>query len=156
MSIDELRVKDAANLSGDERAFLEAHKSELSTDEQAKFGLTATAAKADELSAEDKALLAAIKSGDKMVVDKGASAVDAERLSALEATAKKYETEKAEGIVEAHVKRGAIKQDQADFWTKQLLSAANDEHRQEMETALAGLPSNEQIGKENGSGEDVA
>src|SRR2546421_10913878 len=140
MSIDELRVKDAANLTADEKAFMEARKSDLSADEQAKFGLTATAAKADELSAEDKALLAAIKSGDKMVVDKGASAVDAERLSALEATAKKYETEKAEGVVKLHVERGAIKQDSASFWTKQLLSAANEDHRKEMEDALAGLP----------------
>src|SRR6266566_434097 len=156
MSIDQLRVKDANELSAEEQAFLEAHKSDLSADEQKKFGLTAEATKADELSAEDKALLAAIKSGDKMVVDKGASAVDAERLSALEATAKKYETEKAEDIVALHVTRGAIKQDAADFWTKQLLSATNDEQRKAMEDALAGLPSNELIGKENGSGEDVA
>src|SRR5947209_7793176 len=59
MSIDDLRVKDVATLTADEKAFMEAHKSDLSADEQAKFGLTATANKADELSAEDKALLAA-------------------------------------------------------------------------------------------------
>src|SRR2546421_56359 len=73
MSIDQLRVKDANELSAEERAFLEAHKSDLSAEEQARFGLTATATKTDELSAEDKALLAAIKSGSKMVVDKGAA-----------------------------------------------------------------------------------
>jgi len=154
MSIDELRIKDAANLTADEKAFMEAHKSDLSADEQKKFGLTAEAIKADDLSAEDKALLAAIKSGNKMVVDKGASAVDAERLSALEATAKKYEAEKAENVVALHVKRGAIKQDSASFWTKTLLDASAD-NRETLEEQLAALPNNEQIAQELGSAEDV-
>ncbi len=154
MSIDELRIKDAANLTADEKAFMEAHKSDLSADEQKKFGLTAEAIKADDLSAEDKALLAAIKSGNKMVVDKGASAVDAERLSALEATAKKYEAEKAENVVALHVKRGTIKQDSASFWTKTLLDASAD-NRETLEEQLAALPNNEQIAQELGSAEDV-
>ena len=154
MNLDQLRVMEPDSLSAEQRAFMEAHKSDLSADEQVRFGLAA-AKSSDGISDEDKALLAAIKSGNKMVVDKGASAVDAERLSALEATAKKYETEKAEGVVALHVKRGAIKQDSASFWTKTLLDASS-ENRETLEEQLAALPSNEQIGKENGTSEDVA
>ncbi len=154
MDIDQLRLKEADQLTAEEKAFLEApRKLDLSAEELNRLGLTA---EASTVSDEDKALLAAIKSGDKMVVDKGASMVDAERLSALEKTAEQYRTEKAESIVELHIKRGAIKQDAAPFWTKQLLSATSDEQRKEMEDALSGLPSNENLVKELGTSEDVA
>lgn len=157
MNLDAIRVKAPEDLTADEKTFVEQHKSELAADELKKFGLTAEADNTntnDGISDDDKALLASIKSGDKMIVDK-ATAVDPERLSALEATAKKYETEKAEGIVEAHVKRGAIKQDSAKFWTKSLLDATGD-GRKQLEDQLAALPTNEQLSKELGSGEDVA
>src|SRR5205807_3443880 len=83
MTLDELRVKDKATLSAEELQFITDHKDELSADERTKFGLEAAPVtpptNTDTLSAEDRELLAAIKSGSKKVVD--ASAPDTTTLS---------------------------------------------------------------------------
>jgi hypothetical protein len=159
MTIDELRVKDAASLTADEKAFIEANQSELSADEKTKFGLVtaavAPAAVAATIDPADAQILADIRSGKAKVVSADQAVVDASVLANLQDTAKEYQTEKAAAIVASHIERGAIKADQADRWTNRLL-ASTGEARTELEADLKSLPSNETIGKELGTDADPA
>ena len=142
MNLDALRVKESTDLSVPELDFLEENKAELFKPELEKFKLNTDAAPAaDELSEDDKQTLAAIKDGKKKLVDAaktGETVVEKERLDRLEATAEQYRTEKVQDILSKHIKRGAIKQDQTEFWSKQLL-AASEEERKGLETALDAL-----------------
>jgi hypothetical protein len=164
MNLDALRVKERDALSVPELDFLDEKKEELSAGEREKFKLNAAAPAADDkdkISDEDKNLLAAVKSGDKKVIDGKAEVVTTEQLSRLEATAEQYRTEKVTTILDKHVKRGALKQDQTEFWSKQLLSTVSEDQRKGFEDALDALPSNELLAKENGTnekgtGQDVA
>jgi len=149
LKLDEVRVLDADKLTDEQKQFLADNKKELSGEELKKFGLEADKTE-PEVSDDDRQLLADIKSGKVKTVKEGEEPISAERVKQLEATAKKYETEKAEAIVESHIKRGAIKADQKERWTGRLLDAS-EEDRKALEEDLSALPSNEQIGKENGS-----
>jgi hypothetical protein len=164
MNLDALRVKEREALSVPELDFLTEKKAELSADEVKKFKLDSTTDegdnKQDQLSDEDKQTLAAIKAGDKKLVDKETPVVDKTQLDALQATANEYKEEKVKTILDSHIKRGAIKQDQSEKWGKQLLAAEGDA-RKELEEMLSALPDNDLLAKENGSnakgtGEDVA
>lgn len=158
MNLDALRVKERDALSVPELDFLAEHKKELSTDEAKKFQLDATVVEDNkvELSAEDKQTLDAIKGGTKKLVDASSEVVEKTRLDALEGTINRYREQEVKDLLTGHVKRGAIKQDQTDFWSKQMLAATDEGTRKDLETALAALPSNEQLAvKARGTGEDV-
>lgn len=161
MTLDEVRVKERKDLTVPELDLLTEHKDELSADEQKKFQLDAVE-EVDPISDEDRATLDAIKSGEKKLIDKdqkvatdGEVTVPKEQLDALQATAEDYRDEKAQAIVDGHVKRGAIKQDTAENWKKRLLSADKDE-REALEKDLEGLPDNQTIADEIGTAEDVS
>lgn len=156
MNLDALRVKERETLSVPELDFLEEHKSELSAEESKKFKLDAavdTATKV-ELSAEDKQTLEAIKGGTKKLVDATSEVVEKTRLDGLESTINRYRENEVKTVLDGHVKRGAIKQDSTEFWSKQMLSA-DEATRANLETALAALPTNEQLSKILGTSEDV-
>lgn len=155
MNLDALRVKDREALSVPELDFIAEKRSELSAAEVTKFKLEPASTTGDQVSDEDRSTLDAIKGGTKKLVDANTTTVEKSTLDRLEKSALDYRTEKAASIVDGHVKRGAIKQDQTDFWTKQLLDAADDATRTSMETALKGLPDNDLLAKEIGTGEDV-
>lgn len=158
MTIDALRVKDKDQLSADEMKFMTDHKSELSADEMKKFGFENDDQRVN-LSTEDKETLDAIKSGKKKLVDSEATVVGKEQLDSLMRTQQDYKEERVKTTLDKHVSRGAIKQDAAKmdgFWAKQLLDATTDEQRKAVEDTLEGLPANEQLAKEIGSGEDAA
>lgn len=152
MSIDELRVKDAASLTADERTFLEANQSELSDGEKTKFGLVTadTTQVTSTIDPADAKILADIKTGAVKVVAATDAVVDAAVLASLQDTAKQYQHDKAAQVVASHVERGAIKSDEAEKWTDRLLKASK-EVRADLEEALAAFPANEQIGMELGS-----
>lgn len=155
-TLDETRIKVAADLTADEKQLLADNKAQLSAEELTKFGLTADVdASASPISAEDAKILADIKAGTVKVVAADAPQVTADQVAKLQATAEAYEKEKAEKIVADHVKRGAIKADQAGRWAERLLKA-DAESRTELETDLAALPDNENINKEIGSSNDPA
>ena len=154
MVLDEVRVIDADKLTEEQKQFLADNKDKLSGDERKKFGLEASTEEDDKkVSDEDRQLLADIKDGKVKTVkadDDKNVVIEASRLERLETTAEKYEHEKAEAVVEAHVKRGAIKADTAERWINRLLKA-DETGRKELEDDLKALPSNEQLGKEQGS-----
>jgi polyhydroxyalkanoate synthesis regulator phasin len=155
MTIDEVRVKDAASLSADEKAFITANHSELSADEKTKFGIVTASAEVagTAIDPADAKILADIRSGAVKVVAANESVIDASRLASLEEVATQFKTEKAASVVASHVKRGAIKADQADRWTNRLIASTGDA-RKDLEDDLTSLPSNESIGQELGSSEE--
>jgi hypothetical protein len=177
MNLDALRIKENKDVTSEERQFLTTNKDKLSADELKRFGLDTS----DTLSAEDRELLSAIKSGSKKVVDTSMTldslstedrdlltairsgnkkVVDADALSkldkldALEATAEAYRKDKATELVLSHVKRGAIKPDQEESTTNMLLSA-DDATRKTLEAHLSALPDNELLAGEVGHSKDV-
>lgn len=163
MQLDALRVKEREALSVPELDFLEEKKAELSADELTKFKLEATTTEddKDQLSDEDKQTLAALKAGNKKLVDGTAEVVEKTRLDKLESTIDGYRKKDVAAIMAKHVKRGAVKQDQVkedqtDFWSKQLLGASTDEARQSVEVALNALPGNDLLAREIGTSEDIA
>lgn len=158
MNLDTLSVKEPKDLSGEEYHFMAEHKSELSKDVQKKFGLEVEEQAGDQLSVEDRATLDAIKSGSKKVVDASTQTQEQERLSRMEGTVERYRKQEIKDTLDKHVKRGAIKQDQAGedgFWGKQLLNAKSDDEMQTVKDALEALPGNTQLAQEIGTGEDT-
>ncbi len=162
MTIDELRIKERDDLTVPELDFLTEHKSELVAEELSKFKLDEEVAgdePADQLSAEEKQTLAAIKDGTKKVVDTAAETVEQERLTKLESTVDSYRKKDVQAVLDSHVKRGAIKQDQATldgFWGKQLLAATTEDEQKVITDTLDALPENKQLAEEIGSGADIA
>ena len=164
MSIDEIRVKDASALTADEREFIQANKALLSADEQAKFGLVEAATQptketnketkveASMFTQDEQKIIADVRAGNVKIVAANEAVINADALAKLEASAEEYRTEKAKGIVEAHVKRGAIKADQAGFWTDRIKASEGTE-REALETALNALPDNDKLAGELGSDE---
>lgn len=92
MNLDAIVLKENKDVTAEERQHLIDNKDKLSTEVLNKFGIEAPAV--DTLSAEDKELLAAIKSGSKKIVDATAeldttSADDKALLAALKEGKKK-------------------------------------------------------------------
>ena len=160
MNLAAIRTKEREELSVPELDFITEHQEELSASERTKFKLEASATDtSDELSAEDKQTLAAIKDGSKKVVDATSQTAEQERLGALESTVERYRKQEVTDLLDKHVKRGAIKQDAAKldgFWGKQLLGAKTDAEMQGVKDALEALPTNEELSKKIGTGEDLA
>jgi len=153
MDLAEVRAKENDSLSEDERNFLTENKGQLTPEELAKFGFEAPKAEEEEQEEEQEqeevetpeaqAVLAAIKSGEKVLVE-------ASTIKSLQATAKKYETEKAEAEVQKHIARGAIKADQKDAWTKKVMA---DNSTLEL---LQNLPDNQVLASEIGASTKTA
>lgn len=154
MNLDAIRGKNASELSTEEKTFLTEHKGELSAAEQAKFGL------ADRPTTE-------VKAGEGEVVIKASELEELKtkaaktdtmetRISDLEKAAslgvkasEELATTKAQAVVDTHIKRGAIKSDQRNFWTERLVKAS-DEDRTAFEGALTALPDNQLLGAAKG------
>lgn len=155
MTIDELRVRDNASLTADERTFITANQSDLSDDEKTKFGLVTASVTpvSATIDPKDAQILADIRDGKVKVVASDQAVVDASVLASLQDTATQYQTEKAAQIVADHVKRGAIKADQAERWTNRLLASSGDA-RKDLEEDLAAIASNTTIDQELGTDKD--
>ena len=152
-TLDEVRVKDAATLTDEDKKVLADNKDQLSADEKAKFGLVEASADAP------KAVDASSVEGTEGLVLVEASQIKTLREHAEEAQAKveaaeaaKTELEKqveahneqlktirekeVQASVKEHVARGAIVADQAENWEKLILADAS------MEETLKAIPSN--------------
>lgn len=162
-----LRTLKKEDLTAEQLAFITEKKAELTAEEQITFGLTEaevtpptpaptpseviTPTEDTPVNAEAVALQASIKAGTHIVVsaaDHAALKASAEQsASKLQAMEKK----EVEVRVDAHVKRGAIKQDQAEKWTGLILADASNEQ------LLEGLSDNKLVASElGGSGSDAS
>lgn len=177
MDLDKLRVTARDELTVAQLEFLVDSKDRLSAEEVTKFKLETAK---DELSAEDKETLEAIKAGSKKVVDATnldtLSATDKETLEAinkgdkvvvdkdaldklskidsLEKTAQDYERSKVEQFVQEQLTRGVVMPDKQKE-TVEMLMAANEPTREQLKKIIQNTPSNELLGAEFGHDKDV-
>lgn len=171
MDLKEIRAKQVADLTEEEKTFLSENKADLTAEELSTFGLEKTddeavnadAAKeaADKAAAEqaEADAKAAAEQAEKAKIEasrNGGVSITADRLAKLEADAQagrearqQLDQRDAEEIVDRSIKAGQIKSGDKARWTKQLLASRGDD-RKELETLLAGLPKNEIDGKELG------
>ena len=167
MNAEDLRAKEAKDLKEDEKTFLAEHKTELTDDERAKFGLedkpAETPAPAETAAPETQAPTPVATDGADKIEASAIAGRVAELEKKLEAsTAReealrtKIETKEINEFLTARVKAGQIKQGSKDNWLKTLLASRGDT-RTALETQLKELPVNENIGKELGDqGKEVA
>ncbi|MDI3211771.1 phage protease [Arthrobacter sp. AL12] len=174
MTLEEIRAKQVAELTDEEKAFLAEHKSELTAEELKTYGLeeddeAAKAAAAKEAAEKEAA--------DKEAADKAAAeAQEAEASQKLEASAKKLgidlkqlqadakagreakeQLAKNEAVqfVQASVASGRVKSDQQDNAVS-LLLASSGKHRTALEAFITSLPENPMLKAEAGSGKGEA
>lgn len=158
VNLEAIRAKSAADLSAEEKTFATEHKADFSAAEQVKLGL-AEAPKPDVSATEGDEKVTLTKAEYTELKTKADSATGlVERMTKLEGAvtagvkaSEELANTKAEAVVDSHIKRGAIKQDARESWTKQLVQASED-NRKELETMLTGLPSNEILASEKGDG----
>lgn len=166
MDLKEIRAKQVADLTEEEKTFLSENKADLTAEELKNFGLEeaddeAANADADKEAAEqaeaDAKAAAEQAEKDKIEASRnGGVSITADRLAKLEADAQagrearqQLDQRDAEEIVDRSIKAGQIKSGDKSCWTKQLLASRGDD-RKEPEALLAGLPKNEIDGKEIG------
>ncbi|MDV8129320.1 MULTISPECIES: phage protease, partial [unclassified Rhodococcus (in: high G+C Gram-positive bacteria)] len=171
MDLKEIRAKQVADLTEEEKTFLSENKADLTAEELKTFGLEEAddeAANADaskeaaDKEAAEQAEADAKAAAEQAETDKieasrnGGVSITADRLAKLEADAQagrearqQLDQRDAEEIVDRSIKAGQIKSGDKARWTKQLLASRGDD-RKELETLLAGLPKNEIDGKEIG------
>jgi hypothetical protein len=165
MNLAEVKAKDVADITDEEKRFLADHKDELSAEEQTKFGLVETPAASEESgddgndgdgddggesteepSAEGQqlelpeAVAASLKKANVVMVK-------ADRLKELEDTATEYATDKATAEIEKHIARGAVKADQKDSLVKRVLADKS------FTDVLRNLPDNQVLASEQGKDE---
>lgn len=179
-TLEEIRVKDLNSLTEEDKTFLTEHKSELTAEEQSKFGFEVsetTEAKAEREAAEAKA-----KQEADAKLKAEADAAEAARNTAPDLTAAqpvmasavkgdegkvvmaasevkelvdfKTAAERATTteLVKKHVARGAIVASEEGS-TVDLLMGADRSTRTTLESMFEKLPSNEVLAGENGSSE---
>lgn len=170
MTLEDIRAKDAADLTEDEKSFLAEHKAELTAEELKTFGLeeaddaakaaaekeAADAAAAEEAAkaeADAKAAEEAEAAEEAAKIEASAKPVtiDAARLAKLEADAaagreaqQKLAHNEASEFASARIKAGQIKSGQKDGLVKILLASRGDE-RKELEAFLTALPQNKLV-----------
>lgn len=179
-TLEEVRVKDLQSLTEEEKSFLAEHKTELSAEEQNKFGfeVTETAeqkaereaaeakakeeadakAEADRLAAEEAAKSAPDLTNAQPVMasavkgDEGKVVIDAAAVKALYDFKNDAERKETEALVDGHIKRGAIKASEKDEIVKTLMGA-NASTRATLEKTFAAIADNPVLANENGSSE---
>lgn len=152
MTIDELRVKAAADLTGTEGIYLALHASELDDDERKKFGLEA-AAKTDDDKKPTVVQASEVTGNEGTVVVQAADLkAQNDKIGALEASVKPLQEaveasqkREAEAFVDEQISLGKIVADQKDPWVSRILADATNKE------LLEKLPVNKLLGDKQGS-----
>lgn len=154
-TLDEVRIKDVASLTADDKKVLEDNRDQLSADEQAKFFAPAPeattppapveASHVTGLNADDAKLLADMKSGKYKMIEATQYDAMSATVDQLKADAETHKVEGIKASVEKHVARGAIKADQVDGWTTRIAADST------MSELLEALPGNKLMAAEIGN-----
>lgn len=163
-TLEEVVTKEVGALTEDDKKVLKDNEATLTPEQKTKFGIevpaetppaapaaeTPAATPAPAEGADKVAETAPVTEAQETAVAaslkaKGFAVVEASTLKSLEETDKAYRTEKAQGKVDAHIQRGAIKADQRDVWVTKILADASNED------LLKGLNDNPSLAAEMGS-----
>lgn len=169
MTLEEIRAKQVAELTDEEKAFLAEHKSELTAEELKTYGLeeeedeaakAAAAKEAADKEAADKAAADALAAEEAKKLEASAKklGIEAKELAQLRADAKagreakeQLATNEARQFVQASIAAGRVKSDQQDNAVS-LLLASSGKQRTALETFINSLPENPILKAEAGSG----
>lgn len=165
MKLEDILAKQVSERSDEEKAFLSDHAAEL-TDEQrtqvdAEVAETVETTETEEV---EEAATTPVATGTPVAASTVTGVqISQDELDKLRADAQagrdakaELERTKAEGIVASAVKDGRIKSADKEGWVKQLLASRGD-NRTTLESLLASLPVNEELGKELGdAGQSVS
>lgn len=151
-TLDEVRIKEVASLTADDRKVLDEHKTELSAAEQAKFGYTTApvaASAATGVSEADAKVLADIKAGNVKLVQ--ASEYDGLKasVSKLEASVKANDEKEAKAFVTAQSALGKLPTSDIDKWTARVMADAT------IKADIEAMPAHEALKASVGSDEDI-
>lgn len=170
MKLEDIRAKEVADLTAEEKAFLEENKADLTVDELTKFELKSDVDAAKEQADKDAADKAAAEEAAKAEADakaaeeaakveasaKGNVTISASELAGLKASAARADALAAEidrkevtNLITASVKAGQIKSGEKDKAIELVLASSGDQ-RTKLEAFIAGLPVNASLGKEEG------
>ena len=143
-NLEALRVKASADLTAEERTFVEAHAAELSADEKAKFDIKVEASTAT--TTKPVVVDASQVTGNEGLVTVDASALKTinDRLAAVEADNQAKKHDVAVASVDAAIADGKIVADQKDKWVKMIEADASNKE------LLEGLAGNGRMGTEQG------
>lgn len=133
-TLEEVRVKAAADLSEEDKTLLAENKDKLNADERVKFGFeTAEAPKVDaaatgavetEEQKEAAKVQASIKAGTHVLVEANAYKALEGKVEAMDKQLTESREEKVKASVAQAVKEGKIVADQSDDWTKRIMADA--------------------------------
>lgn len=146
-TLEEVRAKEAATLTEEEKQLIATNKDNLTADEKVKFGLEAAPAPAENpekkeappvADPETAAIAASVKSGESIVVK-------ASVFNQMQEDVKSMKREKIEASIDKHIARGAIKADQKTKWADRIMK---DESSTEL---LEALPDNKLLAGEIGN-----
>ncbi len=152
MTLDEVRILDAASLTDEQKQVLADNKETLSEAELEKFGLAEKKVEAsitpepvNSLNDVDAKILADVKGGKAIVVNAAEYNSMRETVGKLEASVKAAQEREDTEFVQAHVARGAIKADQLNKWVAIITADAS------MKEVLTELPDNKIVASEVGT-----
>lgn len=153
MNIEDIRAKALADLTDEEKTFIDEHKAELTDEERTKFEIAEEAPVEPETPAPAE--------GGTPVEASALHGITAEEVAQLRADAQagreaKIELDKsrAGAFVDQHISAGRIKSDQKDA-TVNMILASRGAARTELEGFIAALPVNALLADEQGHGKEV-
>lgn len=160
MNLEEIRAKAAADLTDEEKTFLNEHKSELTADELKTLGLEEDPAPTDDPKPtedeesddeEDPAPTDPVTASTKGVVSISASELASLKASAARADqlAADIDREKVTTLISASITAGQIKSGEKDK-AIELVLASSGAQRTQLEAFIKALPVNASLGKELG------
>lgn len=151
MNLDALRVKASADLTAEERTFVEAHAAELSADEKTKFDIKVEATSTTATGQTVKTVDASTVTGNEGLVAVEASQLKAlnDQVGALTQESKDRKHAEASATVDAAITEGKIKADQKDAWIGRIEADAS------MATVLTDMRGDPELAKEQGGVGDV-
>ncbi|MGW5074061.1 phage protease [Rhodococcus sp. NPDC004095] len=160
MNLEDIRKKQVADLTEEEKTFLSEHKADLTDDERTAFGLeddpapTPDPEPTPEPTPEPSKVEASAVKGVQM------SQEEADKLRADAAAGReamdKLERKEADDIIGRAIKAGQIKSGDREKWVGQLLASRGSD-RTNLEALIESLPKNENLGKElGGKGQEVS
>lgn len=145
MKLEDIRDKEVADITAEEKQFLADNKTELTAEEVTKFEL-------------GEAPINPTQSGVEASAKTGVVSISADELSKLKASAARadelaaeIDKDKAEAFVGNAIKAGQIKSGDKDRWVAKL-TASRGSDRNDLEALINGLPKNEELGQEIGDG----
>lgn len=154
MNIEDMRAKALADLTDEEKTFIDEHKAELTDEERTKFELTADvgddAGRAGDSADDSAAGGAPVTASVKGITEAELATLRADAQAGREAKAE-LDKSRAGAFVDQHISAGRIKSDHKDA-TVEMILPSKGEARTQLEGFISALPTSALLADEKGHG----